>query len=142
MHHGEDDTELSLRSSSNDYTRTAPFERYQRIAGARRALRSPLRTNVPMYAIQVRSAMATGSIECIASPLPCRVQGATVLLRDVVSPVKLLSSISRSSASIRRMSAGTRSPVENVTMSPGTTSLARTWTGWPSLSIEGDQSEC
>lgn len=74
----------------------------------------PFRTNVPMYAMHVRSAISVPSGH-----------GVTPFLRAVVSPVRLLSSTSRSTAVSKRTSAGMRSPVVKVTRSPGTTSFAR-----------------
>lgn len=59
-----------------------------------------------MYAMHVRSASATTSV-----PFPCaRAHVSALFRRAVVSPVRLDSSISRSTASARRTSAGTRSP--------------------------------
>ena len=108
-----------------------------------------------MYAMHDRSASATGSPAgapypfagpapaptpgpnadpfAYPFPTPARAQGSTSFRRVVVSPVRLLSSISRSTAEMRRTSAGTRSPVVNVTMSPGTSSFASMWRGLPSL---------
>lgn len=83
----------------------------------------PFLTKVPIYAIHVLSASATGSP--ILAP-PSNGQVVENFLRASVSPVRLLSSISRSTESIIRISAGIRSPVENLTRSPGTSSFAKT----------------
>lgn len=90
----------------------------------------PFRTRVPMKAIQVLSARATASPEALA--FSCWHVAGSFFLASV-SPVKLLSSTSRSTVSIRRMSAGIRSPVENLTKSPGTSSFASTCIVSPSL---------
>lgn len=87
---------------------------------------APFRTSVPMYAIQVRSASATESPDGLPAVFSYKHISVPFLLASV-SPVRLLSSISRSIEKTIRMSAGIRSPVENVTMSPGTSSLASTW---------------
>lgn len=61
--------------------------------------------------------------------------GAVLFLAGSVSPVKLLSSIVRSIASKSLKSAGTLSPTFNITISPGTSSLARNVSGEPSLKL-------
>lgn len=99
----------------------------------------PFRTNVPIYAIQVLSASTTGCCSCPSSFEELGLSNKQVsafLLRACVSPVKLLSSISRSMAEIMRMSAGIRSPVEKWTTSPGTISFASIWIVCPSLRNE------
>jgi hypothetical protein len=83
----------------------------------------PFLTKVPIYAIHVLSASATGSPTLAP---PSNGQVVENFLRASVSPVRLLSSISRSTESIIRISAGIRSPVENLTRSPGTSSFAKT----------------
>ena len=94
--------------------------------------------------MHARSASATGSCAVWGCPNPLAWpltwpfaigwHVSTSFLRAVVSPVRLLSSISKSTADIKRTSAGILSPVVKVTISPGTNSLARVWTGFPSLS--------
>ena len=81
------------------------------------------------------SASATGSPGAcpFGCPLLSIVQVSLFFERAVVSPVKLLSSISRSTAEISLTSAGTRSPVVKVTRSPGTSSLANNVMDLPSL---------
>lgn len=155
LHHGKNDTELRLRSGCDHDTDAASY-----VASVRRDLphnecHSPFRTRVPIYAIQFLSANATGSpcpcpfayppipIPMLSLPLPFTnalpagprtgPQGSTPFLRAVVSPVKLLSSISRSTALNNRISAGIRSPVVKLTISPGTSSFASMWSVWPSL---------
>lgn len=90
----------------------------------------PLRTSVPIYATHARSASATGSLP----PAPAlAAHGKISFRRAAVSPVRLDSSISRARAESSRTSAGTRSPVEKVTRSPGTSSFASRLSCWPSL---------
>lgn len=79
----------------------------------------PLRTSVPMNATLLRSAMGKPP-----APTPCSVMASVCLRAGLVSPVRADSSISRPCACVRRMSAGMRSPVWNVTRSPGTRKLA------------------
>lgn len=98
----------------------------------------PFRTRVPIYAIQDLSASATGSctMPCIppfAYPFAALTQVSMSFLRALVSPVRLLSSISRSTAVMSLTSAGIRSPVLNVTISPGTSSFASVVIVLPSL---------
>ena len=108
----------------------------------------PFLTRVPIYAMHSLSARATGSPGCwlmpfmplipltLFMPVPypkTGTQGSTHFRRATVSPVRLLSSISRSSAETSRTSAGMRSPVLKETRSPGTSSLARRWCCFPSL---------
>lgn len=61
---------------------------------------------------------------------------AVFFLAGSVSPVKLLSSISKSMVSNRRRSAGTLSPTLSMTTSPGTNSLARNVSAVPSRKLE------
>ncbi len=68
----------------------------------------------------------------VSSPSP-RSQTSVFFRAGRVSPVRADSSISRETASIRRMSAGTRSPTEKVTRSPGKRALASGVRGRPSL---------
>lgn len=91
----------------------------------------PLRTKVPMNAIHVLSLGPTMvPVSPITSALPGT--GSVFFLDGRVSPVRLLSSTSRSIADTNRISAGTRSPTENLTTSPGTSSFARRWYWCPS----------
>ena len=90
----------------------------------------PCCTSVPMNAMFSRSLIAT------SSPWPSSSGGiALAVLRiGCTSPVSVLSSISRLDACATRTSAGTRSPDENVTTSPGTSSAANTLRDSPSRS--------
>eukprot|EP01137_Pigoraptor_chileana_P032353 Opistho-2@21595 len=77
----------------------------------------PLRTSVPMKATFLRSASGCFSSSLSIITRVCFTDG-------MVSPVSIDSSTSRSTASNRRISAGTRSPMEIWMMSPGTRSVA------------------
>jgi hypothetical protein len=85
----------------------------------------PLLTKVPMKAIQCLSPRALPPPSpCVSSPSP-RSQILIFFLLGLVSPVRADSSISSATEVIKRISAGIRSPTENVTRSPGRRALAR-----------------
>lgn len=86
--------------------------------------------NVPMNAIFVFE-------ECAPFGL---ITESMFFFAGSVSPVKELSSIVRSLASIKRISAGTLSPTFKSTISPGTNSLAKKVSADPSLVLEKFQS--
>ena len=121
LHHTKDDTELGLDSGRNDDTHTTAWGWLSIDCQQERKEHAPFRTNVPIYAMDALSAISVPSAH-----------GAGSFLRVVVSPVKLLSSISRSAAERMRRSAGIRSPVQKVTRSPGTASFARRCNCFPS----------
>lgn len=85
----------------------------------------PLRTSVPINAMQCLSPNAfPPPSPCVSSPSP-RSHISTFFLAGRVSPVSADSSISNDIAEMSRMSAGIRSPTENVTRSPGKSVFAR-----------------
>ena len=86
----------------------------------------PLLTRVPIKATLLRSLIGNPP-----TPPPCRT--SIDFFAGWVSPVKADSSISREWATVRRRSAGIRSPVEKVIRSPGTSTLASWVDLWPSL---------
>lgn len=153
LHHREYHPKLGLRAGSDDNTSTsACYEPHLWLVLIyQKNGYSPLRTKVPMYAMHDRSASATGSpgaagctpptplVKPLPYPFACPfpeftgVQVSVPFLRVVVSPVRLLSSTSRSTADTSRTSAGIRSPVVKVTISPGTSSFASICRGLPSL---------
>jgi hypothetical protein len=95
----------------------------------------PLLTRVPMNAIQCLSPKALPPPSpCVSSPSP-RSHILTFFLLGRVSPVRADSSISSDTEVINLISAGIRSPTENVTRSPGRRALARGARDWPLLMV-------
>lgn len=91
----------------------------------------PHLTRVPMKATLVEEEWAPFDLKT----------GAVFFVHGSVSPVKLLSSMVRSTDSKSRRSAGTLSPTFNRTISPGTSSLARNVSGVPSRRLGKKQTK-
>ena len=123
LHHGENHPKLCVFTSPNDDSRSVTLDQHR--TPDKNDLDVPLRTNVPMKAIQCLSPKAfPPPSPCVSSPSP-RSHCSVFFLAGLVSPVNADSSISSDTAVISRISAGIRSPTENVTRSPGNKVLAR-----------------